>query len=144
MDETPRSRKVFAYVIRITDGASELLVLESLDEPGFEVPKGEVEDGETLAQAVERELLEEVGITGARVVRELGTAAWQDERQHFLLVEAPSGLPRTFEHTVTGSGIDAGFRYRFRWLPADRELHDRLVQGCDRFVDGLLAARKAL
>ena len=142
MDETTRRRKAFAYVTRITDGAPELLVLESLDEPGFEVPKGEAEDGETLARAVERELSEEAGIAGARVVGELGAADWQDERQHFFLVEAPPGLPRTFGHIVTGDGIDAGFRYRFRWLPIDRGLHDRLVQGCDRFVDELLAARR--
>ena len=135
--------KVFAYVPRITDGLPELLVFESLDEAGFEVPKGEVEGGETLARAVKRELLEEAGIVGARIVRELGEADWQDERQHFFLVEAPSGLPHGFEHTVTGDGIDAGFRYRFRWLPVDGRLHDRLVQGSDRFVDRLLAARGA-
>ena len=138
----PARRKVFAYVTRITDCSPELLVLESLDEPGFEVPKGEAEDGETLARAVGRELSEEAGIAGARVVRELGAADWKDERQHFFLVEAPPGLPRTFEHIVTGDGIDAGFRYRFRWLSIDRGLHDRLVQGCNRFVDELLAASR--
>ena len=141
MNPQPRSRKVFAYVTRITGPKTELLVFRSLDEPGFEVPKGAVEDGESLDKAVVRELLEEAGITGARVIRELGASDWKDERQHFFLVEAPSGLPCTFEHVVTGNGIDTGFRYRFRWLPVDRRLRDQLVQGCDRFVDGLLATR---
>jgi len=133
-------RKVFAYVTRITNGTPELLVLDSLDEPGHEVPKGAAEEGESLEDAVHRELLEETGITGVLISRQLGSTDWRDERQLFFLVEAPPGLPTAFEHVVTGGGIDAGFRYRFRWLPIDTALHDRLVQGCNRFVDELLAA----
>jgi len=140
MNEAAHSRKVFAYVTRITDGGAEVLVFESLDEPGFEIPKGAVETGETLAEAVARELLEEAGIADARGVRELGASDWRGERQHFFLAAAPAGVPRAFEHAVTGDGIDAGLHYRFRWLPVDRGLHDRLVQGCDRFVDELLAS----
>lgn len=136
----PVHRKVFAYVTRITDGVPELLVFDSLDEPGLEVPKGAVEVGESLEEAVHRELLEEAGITGACFVRQLGATVWRDERQHFFLVEPPPGLPRSFEHPVTGDGIDAGFRYRFHWRSLDRGLHGRLVQGCGRFVDELLAA----
>jgi 8-oxo-dGTP pyrophosphatase MutT (NUDIX family) len=136
----PIQQKVFAYVTRVTDGVRELLVFDSLDEPGLEVPKGAVEDGESLEEAVHRELLEEAGITDARIIRKLGAADWGDERQHFFLVEPPPGLPRSFEHTVTGNGVDAGLHCRFRWRPLDRGLHGRLVQGCGRFVDGLLAA----
>ena len=139
----PIREKVFAYVTRITDGRPELLVFTSHDEPGFEVPEGAVEVGETPAEAVHREMEEEAGIAGARIVRILGAADWQDERQHFLLVEAPPGLPRSFVHTVTGDGFDAGLRYRFRWIPIDGDLGERLVQGCDRFVDALRAAMEA-
>ncbi len=134
--------KVFAYVVRAGDGAPELLVLESLDEPGFETPKGGVEEGESLAEAVHRELFEEAGIAGVRIARELGVADWERERQHFFLAEAPPSLPDRFGHTVTGEGVDAGFHYRFSWLPVDDRLHDSLVQGCDRFVDELLAAMR--
>ena len=136
----PIHQKVFAYVTRITDGVRELLVFDSLDEPGFEVPKGAVEGGESLEEAVRRELHEEAGITDARTIRELGATDWEDERQHFFLVEPPPGLPRRFDHTVTGDGGDAGLSYRFHWLSIDRELRRRLVQGSDRFVDELLAA----
>lgn len=137
------SRKVFAYVTRITEGDPELLVFESLDEPGFEVPKGAVEVGESLEDAVRRELHEEAGIAEARVVREVGATDWNGERQHFFLVEAPEVLPAAFEHAVTGDGIDRGFRYRFCWLPIDRRLSRRLVQGCGRFADALLGALHA-
>ena len=136
----PIHRKIFAYVTRVSDGARELLVFDSLDEPGVEVPKGTVEHGESLEEAVHRELLEEAGISGARVVRKLGATDWGDERQHFFLVEAPPGTPCTFEHTVTGDGIDAGCRYRFHWLPIAPGLLERLVQGCGRFIDELLGS----
>jgi len=136
----PIQQKVFAYITRVTDGVRELLIFDSLDEPGLEVPKGAVEDGESLEEAVHRELLEEAGIADARIIRKLGATDWGNERQHFFLVEPPPGLPRSFDHTVTGNGVDAGLHYRFRWLSIAPELRRRLVQGSGRFVDELLAA----
>lgn len=134
-------RKVFAYVVRgVVEGAPELLAFESHDEPGLEVPKGTVESGESLEGAALRELHEETGVTDARTLRELGTADWCGETQHFLLIEAPPGVPLRFEHTVTGDGADAGLVYRYRWLPIDAALQRRLVQGGDRFVAELREA----
>jgi len=139
----PETDKVFAYVTRITDGRHELLVFESLDEPGIEVPKGAVEEQETLTEAVLRELFEEAGLTEARIVRPLGTADWNDERQHFFLVEAPAGVPDAFTHVITGDGVDAGLRYQYHWVPIEAQLGDRLVQGCGRFVEALRTAGNA-
>jgi 8-oxo-dGTP pyrophosphatase MutT (NUDIX family) len=133
-------RKVSVYVTRITNEAWELLVFDSLDEPGFEVPKGAVAGGESLEEAVRREPLEEAGITDARIIRELGATDWGDERQYFFLVEPSPGLPRSFDHTVTGNGCDAGLYYQFRWLSIAPELRQQLVQGSDRFVDELFGA----
>jgi len=135
----PLQKKVFAYVMRITDDRPELLVFDSFDEIGFEVPKGGVERGESLEQAVRRELMEETGISNLRMICELGALGWRNEHQHFFLVETSAGPPRSFEHVVTGSGIDAGCRYRFSWLPIDETLRNRLVQGSGRCIDRLLA-----
>ena len=137
------SRKSFAYVVRRDIGEPKLLVLESHDEPGLEVPKGGLEWGESFAEAALRELREESGITGARVLRELGLAWYGREEQRFLLVEAPDGLPETFDHTVTGQGVDQGFVYAFRWVPIDSELKRQLVQGCGACVDALMDAAGA-
>jgi len=134
------SRKSFAYVVRTDGPAPRLLVLQSLDESGCEVPKGTVEQGETYEQAALREVLEEAGIDGIWILREIGVVRYQGEEQHALLAIAPDGLPEAFEHRVTGTGVDAGFRYAFHWEPIDRSLRERLVQGCDAFVDALLDA----
>jgi len=133
-------RKVFAYVVRIDRAEPLLLVFESLDERGFEVPKGTVEAGETFAEAAVREVREEAGIEGVRVLRELGTTWYEGEDQRFLLLATPDGLPEAFEHTVTGDGIDGGLRYSFRWLPIDPALEAGLVQGCGAFADALIEA----
>ena len=130
--------KAFCYVVRTDRGAPQLLVLASLDEPGFEVPKGAVEPGETLEQAALREIFEESGITAVHVVKELGVTHYLGEEQHFLLLETTQRLPSAFTHIVTGEGVDKGFRYDYQWLEVSPALSDLLVQGCDRFVSELI------
>jgi len=60
--------KVFVCLVRTRDKGCELLVFRSHDEPGFEVPKGSVEPGESRLSATFRELFEESGIGSGRVV----------------------------------------------------------------------------
>jgi 8-oxo-dGTP pyrophosphatase MutT (NUDIX family) len=132
------ARKSFVYLVRRDGDRPRLLVFESLDEPGLEVPKGGLEAGETYEDAAVREVREEVGIVGIRVLGDLGAARYEGEEQHFLLAEAPSELPESFEHTVTGEGADAGFRYVFRWEPIDSDLEAKLVQGSGAFVERLV------
>jgi len=133
-------KKSFVYLIRTDRPEVRLLVFDSLDEPGFEVPKGTIEEGETFEDAAIREVCEEAGITGIRFAQELGGTWYGGEEQCFFLVEAPEGLPNAFEHTVTGDGVDRGSRYAFRWLPVDPALRGKLVQGCGAFVEVLVDA----
>jgi len=133
-------RKSFVYVVRRDGPAVRLLAFDSHDEPGFEVPKGTVEASETFEDAAVREVFEEAGMEGIRIVRELGRTTYGAELQAFLLASAPEDLPETFEHVVTGDGVDRGFSYTFGWLPIDADLESKLVQGCGAFVDALLEA----
>ncbi len=132
------TEKVFIYLVRTSAVGRQLLAFRSHDEPGFEVPKGSVQPGETLTDAVCRELLEESGISAARIVDSLGVTRWQDESQHFFWVEIDRPLPDAFRHTVTGTDIDRGMRYDFSWLPLSANLERMLVQGCGRFIGELL------
>jgi ADP-ribose pyrophosphatase YjhB (NUDIX family) len=130
--------KVFCYVVGIDRHTPTLLVFRSLDEPGFEVPKGSVEPGETLEQAALREIREESGVSEVQVVKELGVTRYLDEEQHFMLLRVTQNVPSSFTHLVTGDGVDEGFRYDFQWFGVTPALNDLLVQGCNRFVRALV------
>jgi len=132
-------KKAFVYLIRNSEAGPQLLVFESLDEPGFEVVKGQSKPGETLEQTARRELEEEAGIADVLFLSRLGTTLWNGELQGFCLMKAPPGIPARFQHTGTGDGIDCGVTYSFRWLPIDDTLRALLVQGCDAFIDELIA-----
>ena len=115
--------RVVAYVTR----GDELLVFEYADEndpSGVQVPAGGVDEDERLDLAVLREVEEETGLTGARLVRELGVSdfvanGWHHE-QHFFQLEAPPGLPDEWEHVGTGGGEDDGHVFLCRFVPREK------------------------
>jgi len=130
-------KKVFLYLTRTTPTGTQLLVFRSHDEPGYEVPKGSVEPGESLRAAVFRELHEESGIVACGALRCLGSTCWQTEEQHFFHLHTTKEIPRRFQHRVRSDDEDDGFLYEFHWLPIDRRLETCLVQGCNRFASAL-------
>jgi ADP-ribose pyrophosphatase YjhB (NUDIX family) len=108
-----------AYVTR----GDELLVFEHRDFPdaGTQVPAGRLDPGESLEEALARELDEEVGID-ARVVRELahvtrdhGEEVGTYESHYFHLVTDESRA--TWEQVVRGEGDDAGLVFLCRFVP---------------------------
>ena len=135
-------QKSFSYVIRLNQAGPELLVFDSLEEPGLEVPKGSAQPGETPAQAAVREVEEESGLTGLTLISELGVTLWQDEEQHFFLFRADVLLPDQFEHVVTGQDGDRGMRYQYQWTEVTPALCQSLVQGSNAFVGEMIAALK--
>ncbi len=133
-------QKSFSYIIRLNQAGPELLVFDSLEEPGLEVPKGSAQPGETPAQTAVREVEEESGLTGLTLIRELGVTLWQDEEQHFFLFRAGEPLPDRFEHVVTGQDGDRGTRYQYQWIAVTPALSQSLVQGSNAFVGEMTAA----
>lgn len=113
-------RRVVGYVTR----GRELLVFEHAGE--LQVPAGRIDHYETLEQGLVREVEEETGITGIRIVGELADAD-EVERLYGVLVhrswafhaEAEAGGPDTWEHSVTGTGMDADMVLPCRWMPLD-------------------------
>lgn len=119
----PLRQRVLVYVER-GDG---LLVFDHRDHPdaGTQVPAGGVCEGESLADAARREVLEETGVTLAGDFTFLGTHEHLDglgepALTHFFRAEAPEGLPESWRHTVGGEGGDTGLVFDCRFEAAPR------------------------
>jgi ADP-ribose pyrophosphatase YjhB (NUDIX family) len=91
-----------------------------------QVPAGRVDAHEDLEEGLRREVEEETGLTEIVIVRTLadgkeferlfGTGAHESHAFH--AVAAPGG-PDSWEHAVTGTGMDSGLVYVCRWVPLD-------------------------
>jgi 8-oxo-dGTP pyrophosphatase MutT (NUDIX family) len=121
--------KVVAYVVR--DGHVAVFVHEDdgnpLFESGLQVPAGSVEQGESPEQAVLREVVEETGLTGVRVVRYLGAADYDMRpyadavhHRHFFHLAVDGSVADEWRHIERGSGNDTPRPFRFSWLPIAR------------------------
>jgi ADP-ribose pyrophosphatase YjhB (NUDIX family) len=117
-------KRVVAYVTR----GRELLVFDhkELPEVPTQVPAGRVDPDESLEHGFRREVEEETGLTGIRVVTKLADAREFErlygpgahESHAFHAVVEPGG-PDEWEHVVGGSGMDSALTFLCRWVPLD-------------------------
>lgn len=124
MTSPPPRVRVAASVIRRHPSPA-LLVFDqpAFPEAGTQVHAGGVAPGEDPERAVLREVADETGLRGARVVRRVAV----DGRPHpeagrprlttCLLLDAPPDGPAEWEHRVRGDGGDAGMRFVCRFAP---------------------------
>ena len=120
-------QRVVAYVTRIRDGETELLTIEAegYPEDGIQVPAGRLDPGETLEEGLIRELAEETGFTGVRIVRELPDFECSYptyNHNHAFHLVAVEDTPESWRHAVHGEGADAGIVHICRWAPLSPEL----------------------
>jgi len=115
-------RRVVAYVTREHDGRTELLTItaEEYPEEGVQVPAGRIDHWETLEDGLRRELAEETGVTGVRVIRELPNFECTYEtyyENHAFHLVAEEETPQAWAHRVHGKGADSGLVHQCRWVP---------------------------
>jgi ADP-ribose pyrophosphatase YjhB (NUDIX family) len=113
-------KRVVGYVTRRRD----LLVFEHAGV--LQVPAGRIDHDETLEDGLLREVEEETGVTGLRIVgvladadevdRLYGVLAHRSWAFHAVVEEAS---PDAWAHPVTGTGMDAGMVFPCSWVPLD-------------------------
>jgi 8-oxo-dGTP pyrophosphatase MutT (NUDIX family) len=118
--ETLLRKRVVAYVTR----GRELLVFDH--EGVTHVPAGRIDADESLEEGLVREVEEETGVTGIRVVREVagpeevarlhGTGGNESHAFHAV---TDAETPSEWKHAVGGTGMDSQFVFRCRWVPLD-------------------------
>lgn len=123
---------VGAYIIRKTvQETYQLLLFAHPDcpEAPIQIPGGGVDAGETIEQALFREIWEETGLTDLSLRRKLGITetCWIQPRKlisqrHYFLLEATGKTSNEWQHTVQGDGIDAGTVFSYFWHDCEREL----------------------
>jgi 8-oxo-dGTP pyrophosphatase MutT (NUDIX family) len=122
--ESRISDRVAAFILRRNQNSLyELLMFRPLDGEcqSIQLPGGGVDPGESLEEALHREIHEETGLTGLPIIRKLGVfeRCWLDtgnnSRRHCFLLEASTATPDEWTHVVHGNGSDAGLRFFYFW-----------------------------
>ena len=118
-----------AYITRQQDGRRQLLVFthRHYPEAGVQVPAGTVEWSEPVEVALLREVREESGLSGLRVVGKLDEQYLPefDETWHVFHLSAPDGLPDSWDwltndyHDEAARERDERLVFSFYWADLD-------------------------
>jgi ADP-ribose pyrophosphatase YjhB (NUDIX family) len=119
-------QRVSVYVTRRRDPRTELLVFDHRGQPDAptQVPAGRVDAHETLEEGALREVAEETGLEVELVdvlasPKEHNEAHGPGAHETTAFHATAAGGPDSWDHSVTGTGMDVGLVYECRWVPLD-------------------------
>jgi diadenosine hexaphosphate hydrolase (ATP-forming) len=113
----------------VTDGHGRIALVRERDRPGWALPKGRVEPGETLEEAAVREVLEETGLR-ARITGYVGVHEGKRSFVHYFRMTA----------LRVEKAPDAAEIVEMRFFPTARAMQ-RLRSARDRLVVAALSPR---
>lgn len=125
MSESP---EICVGAVTIVDGS--LLLVERGQGPGqgmWSLPGGRVRLGETLAEAVIRELIEETGVEGL-CGSLLGWVEWLDDDHHFVILDFIVDVLDPADLVAGDDAVNA------RWVPLNEVSEWNLVEGLVEFL----------
>jgi 8-oxo-dGTP pyrophosphatase MutT (NUDIX family) len=131
-------QKVVAYITRQVAERQQLLVyvLPAYPHLGVQVPGGGVEPGEPVEEAALREVTEETGLSGLKIVKRLAVYDFYNaytgkmNERHVFHMAAPADTPDswTWVEPVAGPGANPDeFIFQYRWIDLDESV--RLSRG---------------
>ncbi|ANE46316.1 hypothetical protein SY83_08535 [Paenibacillus swuensis] len=136
-----RVLKAYAYITRVHEGRTEVLILKHPEAGnGFQIPKGTVNAGENPEEAVLREMAEETGLSGLKIHSLIGFDQWTDsegQEQDRYFFHIPIEEERNeWYHLPTGGGKEAGQVFVYFWITRKDEIH--LAEGHGDYLDEVL------
>jgi ADP-ribose pyrophosphatase YjhB (NUDIX family) len=124
-----RYTKVVAYITRPGKmGVPELLVFDHRDYPeaGTQVPAGTVDEGESIEDALLREIEEETGLRNCRIIARLAVYDWEHpvshntHERHVFHLAAPEETADRWSWVETSGGQapeEHWYVFLYRWVP---------------------------
>jgi ADP-ribose pyrophosphatase YjhB (NUDIX family) len=138
----PLERTSAGGVVVRTDGGVEVCLIRPIGRSVWGLPKGGVEEGETLEQTALREVSEETGLVGV-VEQELGSIDYsfysREQRErihktvHYFLVRATGGDTAQHDHEVSDARwVRLRHALRLMTYPNEREMVRRAAEALGR------------